>query len=81
MINFILPEILQNFLYFVRIRDLVKVAENNYIIVSAVLQAPCHCIFLKRIAIMRVPLRRILNNDMNNLVRKFGKHVLVLFIV
>ena len=81
MINLVLLKILQNFLYFIRIGYLVKITENHDVVISAASKSPCHRIFLEGIALVGAALGRIVNDDMDNLVLKFGKHRFIFFVI
>ena len=74
-------KILQDLLHLSGIGDLIQIAENDDVLIPAVLQAAPHSVLLEGIPVMGITGRRILHHHMDDLVGEFGKHLFVLFII
>ena len=81
MIDFILLEILQYFLDFLRVRNLIQITENNDILICSIFQSTGYCIFLEGISFMSPPLRRIIYYNMYNLILELLEHLFIFFII
>jgi hypothetical protein len=81
MIDFVILKILQDFPDFVGIGNLVKVAENDDVLIRAAGKPPCHRILLEGVPLVRTARRGVINDHMDNLILKFGEHCLIFFII